>query len=88
MSKKKHRIEEHHRLPLSQGGKDTADNISFVQVNKHVAWHTLFPGDTPLNRIVAELNDKWIPPNKLLILTDRPVKNPSQLSLPYHQPAP
>lgn len=81
MSQKRRRIEQHHRLPKSQGGTDDPKNISYVSHASHVAFHTLFPGNLTLEKIVRQLNKKWIRPDKMLIIVDRKLPDPNQLEL-------
>lgn len=81
MSKKKERFEKHHKLPQAQGGTDDPTNISYVSRASHIAFHTLFPGNLPIEKIVKQLNRKWIRPDKMLIIVDRKLPDPNQLEL-------
>lgn len=81
MSQKRNRFEQHHRLPKAQGGTDDLANISIVSHVSHVAFHTLFPGNLPLEKVVKQLNRKWIDPTKMLIIVERKLPDPNQLEL-------
>jgi len=51
--------DKHHRLPRSQGGKNTKINLVRVPQALHRAWHLLFRNWLP-PVVVAELNNTWI----------------------------
>lgn len=71
MSKKKDRFDEHHRLSRALGGDDSYENRVIVSRQKHCAWHTLFNGRMSLEKIVDELNNKWIRADKKLIIVNK-----------------
>ena len=72
----RHRVirnNRHHRLSRSRsrgipydGEINGIPNVKLVNYKQHQAFHKLFP-DTDPHAIVAELNDKWIDPNYVLI---------------------
>lgn len=61
----------HHRKPKSQGGKANKENISRIPEKKHRAWHMLFPGNWPPERIAAEINAVYLDPEYRLVLERR-----------------
>jgi hypothetical protein len=65
-NKKIIKTEEHHRRPRSLGGNDSLSNISYVEPNKHKAWHTIF-GNMNTYQIVNILNKLKYKPNNIYI---------------------
>lgn len=63
------RDSKHHRVPRSKGGTNDPRNISLVQENMHIAYHTLFKNKSP-EEIAFVLNKYWIDPDKLFIVID------------------
>ena len=57
---KRKTITKHHLFPKSLGGRNDADNISFVNAKAHEAWHTLF-WNLNVYQIACEINKHWIP---------------------------
>jgi len=55
-------ITKHHRKPTSIGGSDQERNISFVEEQKHRAWHLLFSNMTAAE-IAREINKTWLDPD-------------------------
>lgn len=49
----------HHRLPRSEGGRNTKENMVRVPQALHRAWHLLFRNWLP-PKIAEELNKTWI----------------------------
>jgi hypothetical protein len=52
------------------GGRKEPKNISLLPQKKHQAWHFLFMNYTP-ERIVDEINDKYLDPDYILIVQRR-----------------
>ena len=59
MSKSKDSFNVHHRQPQSLGGDDSPENLSEVNVTKHIAWHVLFKDMNPFE-IAREINETWL----------------------------
>lgn len=49
----------HHRMPRSQGGDSSDENINTVPIIRHRAYHTLHGNNLP-PEVAAELNRNWI----------------------------
>lgn len=95
MAKSCHQIDEHHRKPLHQGGKDIASNVAYVNRKKHRGFHTCFDRHdennckrpATANEVVEDLNKFWIDPAYEVILVEREVKvSPNQLRLDIQSP--
>jgi hypothetical protein len=61
-------LTRHHRKPKSLGGTAEKQNISRIPAKKHVAWHVLFPGNWPPQRIADEINAKYLDPDYEVIV--------------------
>ena len=75
------RLTRHHRKPTSLGGSNNPFNISYVPRRAHEFWHALW-GNKPVEEIVEEMNQKWIPPN-YRIHVERLWINRSDLFTPF-----
>jgi hypothetical protein len=56
-------LTRHHRKTKALGGTTEKKNISLLPRKKHRAWHLLFPGDWPPERIAKEINDVFLDPS-------------------------
>ena len=56
----------HHRQPVCQGGTTTSENLSYVNFNKHRAYHQLF-GVTDTYEVAIQLNKTWLPLDWILL---------------------
>lgn len=70
----------HYRKPVSTGGTNDPENLSYVKDKHHQAYHLLFANYNPY-QVAKILNDKWIDPNYQLIVIEKPQKDKSQLEL-------
>lgn len=73
MSKKRkspRRMERHHRLPRSRGGRSSPDNIVVVDRDDHRAWHRLV-GNMDAEEVASMLTDTWIDPDYYLVAIPR-----------------
>ena len=59
MKRKKRRDSQHHRQCRSNGGTDEPENISWVNVYEHNAWHLLFR-NWEAEKIAEVINDIWL----------------------------
>ena len=64
----------HHKLPRSQGGKNTKDNLVRVPQALHRAFHLLFRNWLPPD-IADELNKTWIHKHWRMVAFARPDKS-------------
>ena len=55
--KSKHQS-KHHIIPRSRGGDSRLENIAYLNIKKHQAYHTMFDNRTP-NEIVENLVRKY-----------------------------
>ena len=58
---------EHHRRPRSIDGSDKPANISFVQIEPHKHWHTLF-GNMNAFQICNHINQLEFKPTDLILV--------------------
>ncbi len=58
--------EEHHRRPRSLGGTSKPSNISYIEPNKHRAWHILF-GNMNVYQIAKKLNNRKEKPKGITV---------------------
>lgn len=66
MSRRK--MSKHHRIPRSNPQSSEENwNISFVNVKKHEAWHTLFQ-NASAKSIARQINKVWIDPRFELVV--------------------
>lgn len=56
------KLTRHHRKPKAQGGTFATANVSRIPLKKHDAWHILFPGDWPPEKIADEINRVYLDP--------------------------
>lgn len=57
---KKQGFNRHHRRPKKYRGKMSDDNISWVNIKKHKAWHALFWVGYPVIRVARIINETWL----------------------------
>ena len=69
----------HHRKPLSKGGRSEARNISNVNGKLHRAWHLLFANKTPYE-IARIINEIWLDPDFCLVVERKDQPLPKSLN--------
>ena len=75
-------MSKHHRKPRKLGGKSNKENISYVRVNKHEAWHILFGHRWPED-IARYINNVFLDPDyEFICVRKRSPDDPNQLKLP------
>jgi hypothetical protein len=77
MANRRVQMEKHHRLPRSRGGRDSASNISILELKQHRAWHYLF-GNMDAQEAARLLSDVYIDPDYYLVAIPRKRKKSTQ----------
>lgn len=70
--KRKFGLTRHHRKAKSLKGTSDPKNISYVDEQKHRAWHCLFREGKP-EYVVEQINKVWIDPDYVVTVTKRRV---------------
>ena len=60
----------HHRKPVSVGGSNVAQNISYVTRERHEMYHTLF-GSGTVQEVLHELNTTWLDQEVIVVALSR-----------------
>lgn len=71
------KITRHHRRPKSQGLNNEPENISYIKLKHHKAWHLIFADMTP-EEIAEEINKKYLDPAFRMVVKPTGYKHPNE----------
>lgn len=64
------KMERHHRLPRSRGGRSAPENLIILSEPVHRAWHYLF-GNANAQEVARMISDVFIDPRYYFVATPR-----------------